>query len=171
MTFPLRRRGYRDPRQIAVRRGHVQRILDLFRTRNLDELTVREVHNRTGISENHVREILADMCVFRMLTLSKSQRPRTYKLRPVYPMPEDLVERMQKNLANVAREAFPVIWEHSYPLSRKTCVTDVYEAGKGVRSNFRIVIGDQIAASESLPKRSHRKGRQLTKRGSIMVVT
>ena len=92
-------------------------------------------------------------CVTGMLT-SQSQRPRTYKLRSLHPMPPKLVERMQKNLSNVPEEALPAVWEHSYTLSGKTSVTDIYEPGV-VKSKFRIVVGEQLAISESLLRRRY----------------
>jgi len=147
--YSLRRSGYKDPLQRATRRKNIEKVLELLRSTPGSELTVREVHIGTGISEPHLREILPGMCLVGKLIVAQSQRPRTYKLRPLYPMPLDLVERMQRNLSNVPEEALTKLWEHSYRLSSKTSVTDVYEKGERVRSKFRVVVGDQLAASES----------------------
>jgi hypothetical protein len=99
------------------------------------------IHDETGISQTHIRKIVQNMRAIGMLTIA-NQRPISFKLRPFYPMPYALVERMQKNLANVPEEAIPLVWEHSYPLSRKTSVTDILETGKPVRSKFRIILNE-----------------------------
>ena len=132
----------------------MRKILDLFRVHNPEPLTVRMIHKETGISQTHIRAMLQDMCVLDMLTIANAQRPIAYRLRPLYPTPYALVERMQKNLASVPEEAIPLVWEHSYPLSNKTAVTDILEAGKPLRSKFRIIVKEPTSVRDTAHRAS-----------------